>query len=77
MDKKYEEKNKLNEFKREKLKILGLIKEKIKALKEDYYQARVVYELEKIFISISDEYIPRVEALKSIQQQVNIRTIQN
>lgn len=77
MDKKYEEKNKLNEFKREKLKILGLIKEKIKSLKEDYYQARVVYELEKIFISISDEYIPRVEALKSIQQQVNIKTIQN
>lgn len=77
IEKKYKERNKLNRYKSEKLKILGSIKEKIKVLKADYYEARVVFELENIFKSIEEKYIPRVEALKSAQRQVNNRAIKN
>lgn len=58
-------------LKREKLKILGLIKEKIKALKEDYYQTRVVFELEKIFKFIDEKHFPKLDAFKYARRQAD------
>ena len=64
-----EKKKELNKLVNEKEKILGLIKEKIKILKEDYFQARIIIELQKIESGIKEELIPNIDALKFAQEE--------
>ena len=64
-----EKKKELNKLVNKKAKILGLIKEKIKILKEDYFQERIVFEMQKIENGIIDKLIPYIDALKFAQKQ--------
>lgn len=54
----------------EKSQILGLIKEKVKLLKENYFQARLVYDFNKLFESMK-KLTQMVDALTISQQNAN------